>query len=77
MPVPWHVSEHVIYEGLEFRWTVSQPKRHYKVLTVTAAGAEGRLSLIPFSDANEVVGAAEIEPGVELSSPQLFQGCWY
>ncbi len=55
-----HVTEHVIDEGLEDGRGISEAKGHDKVFVMPGGHVEGRLPLVPLSDADQVVGVAEV-----------------
>lgn len=55
------ITEDVINKSLEYRRSVSESEGHNEVLILTQMCVEGRFPLIAFSNANQVIGLAEIK----------------
>lgn len=70
---PQHVAENIIYERLEYRWSISQSIRNDQMLKVSHCGTENDLPLISFPDAHKVVSTPEVHLG-EAASP--LRSCW-
>ena len=55
------IPQHVINQGLENSWSVSQPERHDEVLKVTQVSVKPRLPFVPLSDPYQMVCVAQVE----------------
>lgn len=69
-----HVSEHIVHHCLEDGRGIGQAERHYEILIVSSWGVECRLPLISFSDADEVVGVAQVKFGENGGPLEQFEG---
>lgn len=68
-----HVAEDVVDEGLEHSRSVGETKRHDQVFIMANRGVERRLPFVPFTDANKVVGIAEVKLGEDGGPLQQFK----
>lgn len=73
-PFTEHITEDVIYEGLEDGRTIDQAKGHDPVFIVPSGGGESRLPFITLSDTDEIISTSEIQLGEEVSRTELFEG---
>ena len=55
------VPQHVVHQGLEDNWGVSQPERHDEVLEVTQVSVKPCLPFIPLSNTYQVVRVAQVK----------------
>ena len=55
------IPQHVVDQGLENSWGVSQPERHDEVLKVTQVSIKPRLPFVPLSNTNQMVRVAQVE----------------
>lgn len=56
-----HVSENIIYEGLEYCRGVGESKGHNQIFRMAEGGIEGCLSLISFFYPDQVVRIAQVQ----------------
>ena len=59
-------SEHIIDEGLERQRSIGKSKGHDKVFEEAVTGSEGSFPLVTFLDSEKVVGATEVQLGVDF-----------
>lgn len=71
---PQHVAENIIYERLEYRWSISQSIRNDQMLKVSHCGTESDLPLISFPDAHKVVSTLKVQLGEVAGPPLLLDG---
>ena len=65
------IPQHVIDQGLEDSWGVSQSERHDEVLKVTQMSIKPRLPFIPLADTYQVIHVTQVE-----LSENLGMGKW-
>jgi hypothetical protein len=59
---------------LERCWGVGEAERHDEAFEVTVAGAEGCLPLVAGLDAEEIIGAAEVDLGEDFGASEAVEG---
>ncbi len=69
------LPEHLMHKALKHGRGVDKPIGHNPIFIVASRGHKRGLPFIPFSDANEVVSAAEVQFGENGGTAELFQSC--
>jgi hypothetical protein len=59
---------------LERCWGIGEAERHDEAFEVTVAGAEGCLPLVAGLDAEEIIGAAEVDLGEDFGASEAVEG---
>ena len=58
-----HVPKNVVDWGLEYSWSIGKAERHDEVLIVSSSGVKRCLPLVTLSDADKMVGVAQLKFG--------------
>lgn len=69
-----HVTEDVIHKGLEHNGSIGETKRHDQIFIMANVGVEGGPPFVPFMNANQVVGVAEVELSEDCGPLQQIKG---
>lgn len=65
----------IVNKLLEYSRTIAQAKWHHQVFQVTVRSDEGRLKLIPFSDAHQIVSGAQVQFGKDAGLRERVEYC--